>query len=358
MNGVSRQVVLWGCLVSLVGAMSGCGKPSPVKANTKIVPHGQRQASNSPVNQGVTICEDDLRDVTFLGPFTVPLSDATMPHSRIGFAVGNANTILKTTDGGNSWRRVIPRELKGPEFFQVIFTSLSNGWAVSASVLLHTTDSGEHWFPAARLPGNFYYYGNSAATKAFYYQMQPANYGNRIYRTADGGCQWVPLPAPFPRNNYHSMFFLDDLHAWVVGQGGGVALTKDGGASWIKSDIAGVGDLAQVQFVSPSHGWVRSVHSHQGGPWASRDGGLSWAVQPAGVRTYWTIQDMQFLDEQTGYLLVVRGADSSVVMKTTDGGTTWVEGGSYPADVTALCIAGPAAACAVGARGQFYRLIP
>jgi photosystem II stability/assembly factor-like uncharacterized protein len=291
-----------------------------------------------------------------IGPQTLPVGVEVPPDSRLGFAVGCANTILKTTDGGITWRRVIERELKGPEFGQVLFTSVSNGWAVSASVLLHTVDAGEHWLPAARLPGNFYYYGSGSGTKAFFHQMQPANYGNRIYRTADGGRQWVTLPAPFPRNNYQAMYFLDDLKAWVVGSRGGVTYTVDGGNSWTKADIPGAGDLVQVQFVSPTHGWTRSVHGHQGGPWATRDGGVTWTVQPANVKPFWTILDMQFINENVGFLLVARGADSSVVMKTGDGGATWSEVGIYPPGLTAICSPAPGAACAVGAQGKFYRL--
>ncbi len=347
MNALLRLVLVWSCVAGVAAILGGCGKASHSRRATDLKAAG---------TNGVAICEDDLRDVVMLGPLTVPAVGPVPLESRRGFAVGCANTILKTVDGGATWRRVIDRDLKGPEFERVIFTSVSNGWAVSASVLLHTTDAGEHWLPAARLPGNFYYYGSGAGTKDYFYQMQPANYGNRIYRTADGGQRWESLPSPFPRNNYQAMCFLDDLKAWVVGSRGGVALTLDGGTTWTKADIAGAGDLVQVQFVSPTHGWVRSVHGHLGGPWASRDGGVTWTVQAANVKPYWTVQDMQFMDENVGFLLVARGADSSVIMKTDDGGNTWGEAGIYPVGLSAICISAPGSACAVGAHGKFYQL--
>ena len=341
----------WLVIFSITGGLLGCGKKGTTEKG------GNLSGAPSEITlkkQGVTICEDALHDVIFIGPHTLPLGVAVPTGSLLGFAVGSANTILKTSDGGTTWRRVTTRDTKGPDFDQIVFTGISNGWASSTTVLLHTTDAGEHWSPAARLPGNFYYYGGGAGTATAYHQTQPATYGNRIYQTRDGGSHWQTLPAPVPRNDYGAMFFLDDLHGWMAGPRGSIARTIDGGATWQKADIPEGGDLAQIQFVSPSHGWVRSERNHLGGVWQTLDGGLTWKCAHAAVQPLWIVQDMQFLDDHTGYLLVNRGADPSIILKTTDGGSTWTEQGNYPNDICAISVPESGKAFAVGSGGKFY----
>ena len=45
--------------------------------------------------------EDDLRSVTFI-------------NDKLGWAVGAANTIIATTDGGKTWNRQVPRKVTAP----------------------------------------------------------------------------------------------------------------------------------------------------------------------------------------------------------------------------------------------------
>ncbi len=341
--------------VSLALSLAGCGK-APVKSKTVQGPAPGGSLSLAPgINPGEPLCEDDLNDVIMISPLTLPSGVDTPPGCRLGFAVGRANTILKTEDGGATWRRMTPRAPKGADFVEVTFTSSSNGWAVSSGTLLHTSDAGEHWNPVPQLPGNFYYYGSGSGTATSYHQMQPATYGNRIYRTGHDGRQWTALAAPLPRNDYQSMFFLDDQRGWVTGRKGGLALTTDGGATWLKADIPGGGNLEQIQFLTPACGWARSVREHCGGPWSSRDGGVTWKALDAKVPSTWTIEDMQWISESTGVLLLLRG-DSSVITLTTDGGSTWQELGICPPDVKSLTMPSPGEVLAVGARGRLYRL--
>lgn len=357
MSRMTSTILTGTVIISMCSLLAGCGKAPDKKGGT--TPHPQKNpAANSQGNTGITICEDNLLDLVFIGPKSLPTGAVAPTNSLLGFAVGRANTILRTSDGGATWKRLTPRDPKGPVFEQVCFSSISNGWVVSDSLLLHTTDGGTHWTAANRFPGNFYYFGSGSATASSYYQMQPPTCGNRIYRTTDGGRQWAPLPAPLPRNDYQSQFFLDDLHGWASGRQGGLAFTTDGGVTWNKADIPEGGDLVQIQFVTPNHGWSRPVREHSGGLWMSRDGGRSWQPQDAKVASYWTIQDMQWLDDSNGYLLVIRGADSSVILKTTDGGESWQEQGAFPADVTALSVPEAGKVYAVGGRGRFYVISP
>ena len=73
-----------------------------------------------------------------------------MISETTGFIAGTENTILKTTDGGETWvgsserargRRNPETILKG-----IWFVSPTTGWVIgSFGTLLHTADGGENW---------------------------------------------------------------------------------------------------------------------------------------------------------------------------------------------------------------------
>ena len=75
---------------------------------------------------------------------------------EIGWIVGNKNdfippsftittrTILKTTDGGESWIQNF-KESSGNVFLSIYFIDKNNGWAVGEEIL-KTTNGGISWF--------------------------------------------------------------------------------------------------------------------------------------------------------------------------------------------------------------------
>src|SRR6266480_7209332 len=85
---------------------------------------------------GVT---DDLTTVYFV-------------NYNLGFASGKNNTIIRTTDGGKSWKRLLERREGGPEYDQLIFINEKEGWLREPKALLHTTDGGDSWQAGAKLP--------------------------------------------------------------------------------------------------------------------------------------------------------------------------------------------------------------
>ncbi|MBU4286247.1 MAG: hypothetical protein KKD76_05000 [Verrucomicrobia bacterium] len=346
----------WLAVLGLVaGLTAGCSKAkkSAVKPKETIaepIRHaagGQAQASG---------CDDELADVFFISRATLPAgapAPTTNDEGRIGFIVGQANTLLKTTDGGATWRRILPRQPQGPHFERVLFLSTNAGWVVSRGVLLHTGDGGKTWTPAQELPKNFYYFGPAAATASAYYQMQPPTCSASIWETRDG-VAWQTLPTGLPRNDYEAVFFFNGTCGWVAGNYGQCARTVDGGRTWQEQTLEGEAHFSQIQFISPQTGWMRPVMGHKGNIWATRDGGQSWQKQNTGIKTYWNPLDMQFLDAQTGFLLVHVQSKQSQVLRTTDGGASWNLIGTHAADMMALSFISAQEGWVVGAGGCVF----
>lgn len=65
---------------------------------------------------------------------------------RIGFAVGEFGTIVRTSDGGSTWQAQAYGTLDTPQLVGVAFLDERSGWALSQDgSVLKTTDSGKHW---------------------------------------------------------------------------------------------------------------------------------------------------------------------------------------------------------------------
>ncbi|MDJ0763540.1 MAG: YCF48-related protein [Myxococcota bacterium] len=95
-------------------------------------------------------------------------------------------------------------------------------------------------------------------------------YGWGLLHSKDQGHTWriVELPAKI-----NGMFFLDANHAWLVGRGGTVLRTQDGGKTFDSMQLEYTWDLLDVQFLNPSLGFLCG----QGGLlMKSVDGGRTW----------------------------------------------------------------------------------
>jgi photosystem II stability/assembly factor-like uncharacterized protein len=133
-----------------------------------------------------------------------------------------------------------------------------------------------------------------------------------------GWCWQQPQPNGLATRD---VTFVDANNGWLVGDGGLVMRSNDGGASWTRQPVATLSDLSKVQFADSRSGWLATALG--GEIWRTTDGGQSWARtsrQPVRVmQRIWALSDR---------VLVVTGndgtdstPDSSAV--TDDGGQTW-----------------------------------
>jgi photosystem II stability/assembly factor-like uncharacterized protein len=288
--------------------------------------------------------QDDLKSVFFL-------------DTQRGWAAGDANTVVKTTDGGTTWARLTERQEGGNDFREVVFTSPMEGWVAGPNTVMHTSDGGESWEPAAPLPG-LPGYGPDCVRGSERYEMHSPTAGAGVYRSDNGGQSWALAGTP-PRNDYSAVFFLDGMHGWVAGAYRHIALTADGGRTWKPVEGPLDGEITKIQFVSPSVGWILPHRGHAGGPLATTDGGLTWRTEYAGVQTFRPLADFEFLNPETGFLLA-EANNSDVVFHTANGGKTWRTIGHVPGDSTALSFPKADEGWVVGAKGyvvHYHRVV-
>ena len=292
--------------------------------------------------------------------------------------VGSNGTILHSKDNGQSWQKQASGTTK--YLHKAQFLDADTGWAVARdSVLLRTTDGGQFWqidTLNTDLPLNDFHFLTPKTgwlTAGFY---SPGNFGidptsaGMLLKTDDGGESWAVVDSGTTK--YGEMFFLDEKLGWLatasVDSGWRFLRTENGGEDW---EILGFGaDFHSLIFATPDSGWG-TFYSHfgrtsDGGKtwdfeelmeppslssgfrsiyfednlhgWTvgtsgfileSSDGGLSWQHLDERLDIdYGALNDVQFHDENTGWIVgqQLRSSpdrDTSLVLKTVDGGYSW-----------------------------------
>jgi len=124
---------------------------------------------------------------------------------------------------------------------------------------------------------------------------------------------WTASPSG-TANSLWGMYFLNDNVGWVVGVGGTIRKTNDGGTTWIAQTSVIIGFLNQIRFVDANNGWI------VGDPGVilnTTDGGTNWVQQTSGSTTKFL--SLSFVNSNYGWVV----GETGEILKTTDGGTNW-----------------------------------
>ena len=173
-----------------------------------------------------------------------PLLDVFFVDENKGFIVGGDGTILKTADGGLNWDLIdmdwmslIPEDLMmigtvSINLYKVYFSSEPFGWIVGdAGTVLRTQDGGETWrlVQMADLPALF-----SVCFKNDREGWAAGNVGFFL-ETYNGGETWQRRNLGVEKGLYKIRIRGD--HGVIVGDMATVIMTNDGGITWVKQPL-------------------------------------------------------------------------------------------------------------------------
>lgn len=224
--------------------------------------------------------------------------------ANLGWAVGHDAAILKTTDGGATWRLVnFDPDLLLP-FFDVWFANENNGIAVGAyGFVMSTSDGGESWEESsldAQDPGAeeeaepteeegyaaeddpFWeddYSGGAdfhlnKITRADNGTIFITAEGGNIYRSTDDGASWFTIESPYG-GSFFSALPLKNGDVMVFGLRGNIFRSSDNGATW--SPVEAPVDITLNEGVELSDGTIAIV-GMSGTILVSRDGGQQFEL--------------------------------------------------------------------------------
>ena len=243
-----------------------------------------------------------------------------------GFAIGNAGTLARTTDGGTTWD-LLETSING-NFIKITFNDNLNGWILGTS-----------FDP--------------------YYNSIPY-----FLRTIDGGVTWVQHTITSFNVYFSDMFFLNNNIGWVVGDEGKIFKTTDGGVSWTDKSLQQTYSAYfwSIIFRNENEGIISGYTAYDSKfiIGYSTNGGNSWNLKFSPIalggiefETNITLDSIFITTSRSGLILRssdrcytwsfcmdtpieelycadflnngvgIAGADSGYFLKTSNGGITW-----------------------------------
>ena len=168
------------------------------------------------------------------------LTAVTFHDDHLGWAVGHDSAILRTEDGGVTWRLVNWAPEEEAPFFDVWFADADNGIAVGAyGSFYRTVDGGESWDFEPIGDADWHLHHIAQAEDGTLYMAAEAGV---IYRSDDGGSTWSELPSPY-EGSFFGVLPLGGDAALVYGLRGHLFRTEDRGENWTGIDTGTVAML-------------------------------------------------------------------------------------------------------------------
>lgn len=291
-------------------------------------------------------------------------------NAQTVYAVLADGSVIKTTDGGTSWSTPTPGTV-GSFMYNISFVDSLTGFvAGSGGLISKTTNAGATWSAITPPQTNWSYFRVKIVSPTEVYLVGAPD---SLYKSTNLGVTWTALPimpVAGPSDTY-IWYSLDKQGSTLIlsGDFGIIAKSTNGGTLWTSdnfllttqlmfdiqkvpntSTMVAVGrqwtsmqrqvfrstnmgqnwtainvpvatDLQAVSFVSSQVGFACGTNSQVV---KTTDGGLTWAAVTRPHTTNYTLQTLEFVDANTGWVGVNFAAvTGGNIFKTTDGGTTW-----------------------------------
>ncbi|HEX2534239.1 MAG TPA: YCF48-related protein [Chitinophagaceae bacterium] len=209
-------------------------------------------------------------------------------NGRKGFVAGEQGGIYKTSDSAKSWTPLHPGIALPVR--SLFFLDAQTGFAAGGQ----NACSGSGCEP----PGGF------------------------ILRTTDGGQTWENVYTPAQKIEITSIYFVTALKGFCAGNDV-ILKTSDGGQSWSEYKVPGLhGNMMQIRFAGPQKGYIACLSDKV---ILTEDGGTTWQVtSPQRNAGYYAVSEANGSTYLSG---------QGKILKSTDGGASWVDLANAPADI-------------------------
>ena len=228
-------------------------------------------------------------------------------NSTTGYVCGENGRVYKTINGGDNWQLL-------NSGVSVTLNNISiapDGSIVipgNQTTVLRSSDGGITWTNILNIPAVIDFFAVKILNSSTFVIS-----GNEstILRTTNAGTTWESISIGMP-NPLFAIDFAAGNTGWVTGCCGMFMKTTNAGISWTTDDYLTPGyTLYSMQFFGQSKGWLAG---EAGYILRTTNAGTSWDSLNSGTQV--DLYSLYFVDENTGYVSGYNGT----ILKTTNGG--------------------------------------
>lgn len=238
------------------------------------------------------------------------------------FGVWANGTLVRSTDGGSTWNL---QTSSVPAFQNSIsFINSTTGFTAGGEGTFSvTTNGGTNWQSLPTPQTDFSYFQCKAVSATEIYLIGDPGF---LYKSTDLGSTWTNLPisvsGPSTTFVWYSLDHYGSTYT-LSGDYGIIARSTDNCASWSTTNYTQLStqvyfDITTVPGTSKYWAVGRQFTTGTRQVLYSSNSGANWVAYNTGVNA--DFNSISMINENTGYI----SGSSNNVMKTTDGGITWV----------------------------------
>jgi photosystem II stability/assembly factor-like uncharacterized protein len=244
-------------------------------------------------------------------------------NEQKGWIVGSKGTFLYTVDAGKTWLK--KKNFTSDTILDVHFSDTKNGWLLcerdvynlrgqAPSYLLKTSDSGEKWDKIEFSEGT----GKERLSRFFFDKYDKGwaiGEAGSIFKMQADNQTWKKVDSP-SRFVMLDGFFHDNQNGFVIGAGGTVLFTEDGGENWNQTNLPANAKnrLNAIFFLNQEQGWITGS---EGKIFTTANGGKIWREQKSNVTS--NLTDIWFINASEGFAI----GEDGTVLQTQSGGKVW-----------------------------------
>jgi photosystem II stability/assembly factor-like uncharacterized protein len=214
------------------------------------------------------------------------------------WAAGQDGVILHTSNGGATWTRQAEEQAPEVQLQGIYASDADNVWVVgdnqsgALGTVIRTTDGGDTWnqitYELPRTPCQPQLIDVHGVDAKTVWVVGPC----QVSFTEDGGSTWTDQWEPdMGAEHFNGVYAVDQFYVWLSRDGGAIYLSSDGGDNYMKQDAGVKDEIMRISAIDRQTAWAVTTMffpDFTGNVLFTNDGGQTWFTQTTPVATRWS----------------------------------------------------------------------